>query len=1168
MAEEKTCILICGMHRSGTSALAGCLELLGYNLGKTVMPATPDNPKGYFENIKCWQLNEKLLSILDARWDSTSKLETTNIYIQDKLYIHEVHKIIAEDFLNAPDIVIKDPRLSYLLPYWTESLSLLDYTVKIIIPIRQPAAVVRSLFVRDGFSAEKSSLVYANHLLKAISESNNNECELIEYETFIEHPKQSIQRLINNLNLQTPIEYEKINDAITSFVNPPKKNDEVLAIEYLLPKYIIDLYSDIRQAALDKKTKNLGSVIEPYKSLFSNIEQNKTYFDEKYDLLEINSENQDYQVDFLNDLFFQLRENQKSSLAELNNSILSSNSILQNILNKKIDDLQQELSIKQTYQIEKEELRKTKSIEISNLNKELIRAQKSIHNSNQALIQSNIKYDNLKNSLSNKIGFALTWPMRKGYELIKSLRQFVITFFAITGLLIKDPKTARTFISPTNFKKLFASMRAEPHAQLSQNIKNALNQKAGVIQVSENISHKPGETTIISYIDNSIRSSSYILIRGWALSNVQINKIELIDGQNVYPVVYGLDRADLYDHFPTYHNSSKGGFFLFAKINHTIDNATLRIQDAGDDILELNFDFDIIENIHEAVKVADLSGLNTEQQYPIWSMLQDNLSDQQVELKNTPKITIVIPTYNSKKEWLDECIKSIINQSYYNWQLCIYDDASSDQDSIASIKYWEGKDSRIQISYGIKNLHISGANNKALEHTEGEFVGFLDHDDKLHTHALYQIVKLINEEPVADVIYTDEDKIDTTGRHVEPHFKPGWSPETLENVMYLNHFLIVRKSILDQVGGFREAFEGSQDFDLVLRISKITQNIYHVPKVLYHWRMSEGSTAGNLNNKDYVFNAAQKALTSYLDDTERDISITQSIYDGIYTLKQNPSGGRVSIIMAFHNKAQMTIDCLKSIEKSTYQDYEIILISNNSSIEEYSLVFTYVLGHSGTITLYQYDIPFNYSAINNWAIDKTQGEYLLFLNNDMKVISEDWIERLLEHAERPEIGAVGAKLLYEDDTIQHAGVVMRIGGVAGHAFKYLPDNEPGYCGYAVMIRNCSAVTGACLMVSKKAFQEVGGFNEQHLQVAFNDVDLCLKLLKKNYRNIYTPYAKLYHFESKTRPKTIFDMSERELAQFNRESDYMKNTYPNIFEYGDPYYNPNLSLKKENYTLNI
>ncbi len=556
-----------------------------------------------------------------------------------------------------------------------------------------------------------------------------------------------------------------------------------------------------------------------------------------------------------------------------------------------------------------------------------------------------------------------------------------------------------------------------------------------------------------------------------------------------------------------------------------------------------------------------------------------------------PLVSIVTPVYNPVKYDITRCIQSVIDQVYDNWELCIVDGGSDRSYVKKIIERYAAKDGRIKFVALSQNKGIAGNSNEALKLATGEYLGFLDHDDMLAPFALYEVVKLLNQSRELDFIYSDEDKVPAKNeKRYDPFFKPDWSPDTFLSYNYLCHFAVVRRSIIEKIGGFRGGYDGAQDYDLFLRVVQNTNRIIRIPKILYHWRATSGSAAAELLAKPYALDGAKKAIGEYLKEMKLDAEVSDGLFPTSYRVryKLKPSQ-KVSIIIPMRDKVHLLKQCVTSIlEKTDYHNYEIVVVDNQSQESE-TIEYLKTLdpsfskgenrfpplekgGEGGfesgfsseKIKLLSYDKPFNFSAINNFAVKSTDAPFLLFLNNDTEVISSEWLTSMLELAQSEEVGAVGAKLLYPNDTIQHAGVILGIGGVANHSHLGFPRASHGYFGRISVIQNLSAVTGACLMMRRKVFDEVGGFDER-LSHAFNDVDLCLKIRDKGYRIIYTPYAELYHHESASRG---YEDTEEKKTRFWKEVDMMLNKWKHVFESGDPYYNPHLTLEKKDFSIKI
>ena len=530
----------------------------------------------------------------------------------------------------------------------------------------------------------------------------------------------------------------------------------------------------------------------------------------------------------------------------------------------------------------------------------------------------------------------------------------------------------------------------------------------------------------------------------------------------------------------------------------------------------------------------------------------------------SPLISVAVPAYRTPEKFLAQMIDSLLAQTYGNWELCIANGSPEDGAMKKVLEEYTKKDSRIRVSELTENKGIAGNTNAALEMARGEFVGLLDHDDLLAPNALYEIVRALDEDRTLDAVYTDEDKVTTElDEHFQPHLKPDFNLDLLRSNNYICHFFVVRRSIVQKVGGFRQEFDGAQDHDFIFRCIETAEKVGHIPEILYHWRTHKASTADNPASKMYAFDAGKRAIEAHLKRTGTEGIVSHTPDLGFFRVKYPVQGQPlVSVIIPNKDEKETLKACIDSIrEKTEYPNYEIIIVENNSTTDE---IFQYYkeLSQDPRIRLLRWKKEFNYSAINNYGVCHANGEYLLFLNNDVTVITPGWIKELLGVCQRPEVGAAGVKLIYPDNTIQHAGCVIGLGGIAGHMFVDMPANRTGYLHKASILQDMSAVTAACMMMKRTAFEEAGGFTEK-LSVAFNDVDLCLKVRKNHKLIVYDPYVQLYHMESKTRGA---EDNKEKVRRFQEEIEYMRCQWIDILKKGDPYYNRNLSLTKWNYSL--
>lgn len=545
------------------------------------------------------------------------------------------------------------------------------------------------------------------------------------------------------------------------------------------------------------------------------------------------------------------------------------------------------------------------------------------------------------------------------------------------------------------------------------------------------------------------------------------------------------------------------------------------------------------------------------------------------------KISIAVPVYNTPETYLREMIESVCTQSYPHWELCIADaspvfiqgDFSREKPDTGSrrskatrltavIREYQEKDSRIRYRILETNRSISDNTNQAMEMATGEFVALLDHDDLLEPDALYEMAQELMGPDGADMVYTDEDKMNRKGsKFLTPNMKPDFNPDLLRSNNYICHFLAVRRSLIAKVGGFREEFDGAQDYDFILRCSEAAGKIAHVHRVLYHWRTHEGSTSDNPDSKLYAFEAGKRAVQAHLDRLGIRAFVEETKDLGYYRVRYALEGDpMVSIIIPNRDEKETLQKCLESIlEKTEYDRYEILVVENNSEKEETFSFYEEIDGKNNVRVLYWKD-AFNYSAINNFAARQAKGEYLVLLNNDTEVITRGWMKELLSNCQRKEVGMVGAKLYFPDDTIQSAGTIIGLGGLADHAFVNMPRKQDGYMHRASIQMNLSGVTAACAMVKRSVYEEVGGLEEE-LTVAFNDVDLGLKIVTAGYLIVYDPYAELYHYESKSR-----GVSDEKNERHKREVKYAQEKWAAFLEKGDPCYNRNLTLAKHNFSL--
>ena len=576
---------------------------------------------------------------------------------------------------------------------------------------------------------------------------------------------------------------------------------------------------------------------------------------------------------------------------------------------------------------------------------------------------------------------------------------------------------------------------------------------------------------------------------------------------------------------------------------------------------------------------------SNQEQYEIWRNKNkyDLEKQKNTEFSYSPKISIVVPMYKTNMKFFEELINSLKNQTYSKWELCLADGSPEKNKEFEKIIE---NNNKIKYKFLGKNEGISENTNEAIKMATGEYIGFLDHDDTLSENALYEIVNCLNKDKSVDFIYTDEDKLDQNYMYFDPYFKPDFSPETLECNNYITHFVVVKKDLIDKIGMLDSKYNGAQDFDFVLRATEKSKKIVHIPKVLYHWRVHRESTAFLPDTKPYAFEAGKRAVEAHLNRIGKKANVEESqdvlgAYKINYEIVGNPN---VTIIIPNKDNIKLLKRCINSILKlTTYKNYEIFIIENNS-IKNTTFKYYKKIAKNTKIKILNYNkntimdlngerkleldnnenskLEFNYSSLINFGVKNSKSDFILQLNNDTLLLTPNWLEIFIGYAQNKEIGAVGARLYYPDKTIQHAGIILGINGIAGNALVNLPYGKHAYFGIEAITRNVSAVTGACLFCRRNLYEEVGFMDNKKFKVAFNDVDFCLKLLERGYRNIYNPYIELIHYESKTRG---YEDSPEKIKRFEKETENFRKRWSKLLR-NDPYYNPNLSRKTVNYDI--
>lgn len=698
---------------------------------------------------------------------------------------------------------------------------------------------------------------------------------------------------------------------------------------------------------------------------------------------------------------------------------------------------------------------------------------------------------------------------------------------------------------------------------------------------------------LVHHLDSNLEMERFeenqFILTGWSAAGEETACKVIVDGTEVSTEVHWKYRKDVVDVIPELSSDVKCGFEIYVpdkggskltlKLSADGRESTyvaaldkIRHGENGQDtanIFQKTLRYWKNYGLKNTIKKVcqKLSGQrdygNYEDFLKKYGVKEEELARQRQEtFENSPCFSIAVPLYQTKEKYLREMIESVQVQTYTNWELCLAD--GSEHSLAPIVEEYRVKDKRIKYCLLDKNEGIAGNTNEALKMATGDFIVLTDHDDLLSPEALYQCAKAVQTEPRTDVIYSDEDKVDMSGRKFfEPHFKSDYNIDLLCTMNYICHLFVVRKDVMEQAGLFESCYDGAQDHDFILRCTEKAEHIVHIPKVLYHWRSHMQSTSENPESKLYAFENGCKAVKAHYDRIGVPAEVVQGPFYGMYRTKylwkEQPL---VSIIIPNKDHVADLRKCMDSIEeKSVYRNFEFVIVENNSTEEETFAYYKEIETRDNVNVLY-YKGDFNYSKINNFGVVQAKGEYILLLNNDTEMIEPDSIKEMLDVCMRPDVGIVGAKLIFEDNTIQHAGVIIGFGGVAGHAFIGQDRDDNGYFSRIISVQDLSAVTAACLMVRRSVFDEVEGLNEE-FKVAFNDIDFCLKVRKAGYLVVYNPYAQFYHYESKSRGQ---EDSADKVARFQQEIGLFGERWGELLKNGDPYYNPNLTLDKADFSL--
>jgi GT2 family glycosyltransferase len=1293
----RTCIIVAGMHRSGSSAITRIVNLFGAEIAKELLPPAPDNERGFWESRRVVEIHDKLLHALSSAYDDPFQLPerwTQTKATQQAML--ELAEEIKSNFADGDFFVVKDPRISRLLPLWLRLLDDMAIGPIVVVPVRNPLEIAASLKKRDQFSLAKSLIMYLRSSLETELVSRGRRRLFVRYDQLLCDWSSFAARLAKLTDGRLPraraASIIEINNFLSSDLRHNRFTREQLSKAVDIAPVVVEVFDCLANVAdggdevqLERAFDGLRERVAEATALFQGllVSEREAACE---NVARIQSEQQGASQALVGELAkvksdiilahsriaeldaalaAQFSENVRiqqelsasrgqvadlgvtltsrladivrlsehlsescNQLGTLNSKFLSQSSAslqlsnqlsvsrqriaeLESIQSAEVDRLEAELVTSRNQVAKINELLDVRSAWMTKLESELeierkrardfdaIVAMSSIEKANLSaeLIETQARAAQLEHALETAArnravdaGRPFTRPIHwiKNFLRLRSNRKVIAT----SGLLDRDwylenyPDIVAAGVDPArHYLRYGASEGRNP---------GPLFDTRWYLQQYPDV-RVAGMNPLVHYLrygamegrdPNPLFDSDWYLQQSPDVKSASVNPLV---HYLRYGASEGLDPNSLFDSDWYIKRHSDVCLTGANPLVHYLQQGAKQGLDPSplfdsDWYLEQNPDVRRAEvnPLAHYVRCGAAQGRDPKPPprrtaepivvdpnkidcYSAWlacnspnergfQALREALSARSERL---PRISVIMPVYNTPTELLDEAISSVISQVYSDWELCIADDASSAEHVARDLDRWARLDRRIRILRRNQNGGIGLATNAAAALATGEFLAFLDHDDLLTPDALAEVAIYASDHPTADVIYSDDDKVDMNGHRFAPQFKPDWSPTLLLSYMYLGHLLVVRRDLFKQVGGIRTGFDGSQDYDMALRVTEQARNVGHIPRILYNWRVAPGSVAATTDAKPYSLAAGLRAVTEAVARRGIDAVIDQPVWAqaakiGVYGSTFSDDGPRVAILIPTRNRLDLLSTCVSSLQKTTYRNYEVVILDNDSD-DPATLNFLSTCGHR-VLRVSSLGEKFSFAYINNIGAKQVKADYILLLNNDTEVINPRWLSQMMGHARMPQVGAVGAKLLYRDGTIQHNGIVHGYhDGTAGHAFKNMSADDHGYLLYLKVPRECSGVTAACLLTPRDLFLEVEGLDEAAFAVAYNDVDYCYRLIDKGYRCVICPDATLYHDEGKSRG---LEDNPAELAILRQR--YSRRV--------DPYYNPNLSLDNEHFQI--
>ncbi|MFA5950035.1 MAG: glycosyltransferase [Hyphomicrobium sp.] len=1228
-ASKRTCILVLGMHRSGTSALTRVLSLLGAALPKNVLGPGLGNDTGHWEPSRIADLNDELLTELGSAWSDWRRLDFDPLAAKRlQYYKSKIRRLIEEEYGDEPLFVLKEPRICRIVPLYRAVLEGMGIAVRPVLAFRNPLSVAASLKARNETDDSQAQLYWLRHVFDSEFATRGLPRAVVSYEGLLVDWRGATAPLAGRLGISWPRSADVAAHEIDTFLSADHQHHsatlEGLASHEALAGWIARTYSAVENLSRDPsgsmhvldgvrdefergalvfgpalaierqhlvaERERLACAAEAASTEVTRVQGELGVVRGECDRAVVHFEAARAEAEKSRAETEAARAEMEAARAEAERARAETEAACVEAARARAEtedahaEAERATAKTESARLEAEQLLLTLDQERQRLELSLTESRTTAETAellnlglSARLNEHRAELDSLRGTLKQREAAMLETDRERAQMHMALVRAVSRPRAWISRNVDLEPINDLEFVDHREGCTTWRMKGGDP--QFHVNWRNGLSLPPGHYVFKALVPQGIAEWKEPAlYVDagHGFTEAGAIRLHFRTKGDLASTEFTLPAGAQELRFDPSTSLGTLVLGNPQLRRKPRSEHYvrLISRAMRTRVRTSRDLTAALKRVAMSLRQGGVKQLASDLRRAATAPAIRCTNDYQSWIAQYDTITEQdRAEMRHQarsfrsrPRISVVMPTYNTPDDLLRAAIDSVLAQTYDNWELCIADDASKLPEVRTILARYQARDPRIKVAFRRENGHISRASNTALELATGDWVALLDHDDILPPHALYCVAEAINRHPDAKLIYSDEDKIDAKGCRFEPHFKSCYSPDLLRSMNYFNHLTVHQAEVIRAVGGWRPGFEGSQDFDLNLRIVERLKpsEIVHIPQILYHWRAIQGSTALAGGEKSYACRAAKDALEEHLERTSQHAHVEEVPGLPYYRVRHElvEPAPLVSLIIPTRDRMDLLEVAVDSIlAKTSYPSYEILIVDNNSREPETFAYFARARNDK-RVRVLTYPHEFNYSAINNFAVAKTAGTIVGLVNNDIEIIEPDWLTEMVSWAQQPRIGCVGALLHYPDGSVQHAGVITGIGGVGGHSHKHRASAEPGYFSRIRVIQNLSAVTAACLLVRKEVYEKIGGLDELGLKVAFNDVDFCLKVRAAGYLNVYTPFARLYHHESPSRGRE--DTPEKQ-ARFAGEVATMQQRWGELLP-NDPYYSPNLTLLSEDFQI--